>query len=138
MGIKKQHSFTKIIIISLALVLLNLTKTVVVFGEPVNVDSSGFVVLTDIVPEIEVELRYYTNYNFIGDRIRGYEEPVALVTKETAYALKKVNSELAPLGYTLKVYDAYRPQKAVDHFVEWARDLNDVRMKNYFYPEEKK
>ena len=91
MGIKKQHSFTKIIIISLALVLLNLTKTVVVFGEPVNVDSSGFVVLTDIVPEIEVELRYYTNYNFIGDRIRGYEEPVALVTKETAYALKKVN-----------------------------------------------
>ena len=105
MGIKKQHSFTKIIIISLALVLLNLTKTVVVFGEPVNVDSSGFVVLTDIVPEIEVELRYYTNYNFIGERIRGYEEPVALVTKETAYALKKVNSELAPLGYTLKVYE---------------------------------
>ena len=138
MGIKRQHRISKTILIILALVLFNLIKTAVIFGESVNVDSSGFVVLTDIVPEIEVELRYYTNYNFIGDRIRGYEEPVALVTKETAYALKKVNSELAPLGYTLKVYDAYRPQKAVDHFVEWARDLNDVRMKNYFYPEEKK
>ncbi|MBQ7418655.1 MAG: M15 family metallopeptidase [Acidaminococcaceae bacterium] len=101
-------------------------------------DSSGFVVLEDAVPDIMVELRYFTNYNFIGDRIRGYEEPVALVTKETAAALQGVLKELAPLGYTLKVYDAYRPQMAVDHFVEWARDINDTRMKGYFYPEENK
>ena len=99
-------------------------------------DSSGFVVLDDAVPEVMVEPRYYTSYNFIGERIRGYEEPVAMVTKETAAALQGVIKELAPLGYTLKVYDAYRPQMAVDHFVEWARNLNDVRMKNYFYPEE--
>ena len=101
-------------------------------------DSSGFVVLTDIVPEAIMEIRYYTLYNFIGDKVRGYEEPVALVTKETAYALKEVQKEIAPLGYTIKVFDAYRPQMAVDHFVEWARNLNDVRMKNYFYPEENK
>ena len=101
-------------------------------------DSSGFVVLDDAVPDIMVEPRYYTSYNFIGERIRGYEEPVAMVTKETAAALQGVIKELAPLGYTLKVYDAYRPQMAVDHFVEWARNLNDVRMKNYFYPEESK
>ena len=101
-------------------------------------DSSGFVVLTDIVPDAIMEIRYYTLYNFIGDRVRGYEEPVALVTKETAYALREVQKEIAPLGYTIKVFDAYRPQMAVDHFVEWARNLNDVRMKNYFYPEENK
>lgn len=101
-------------------------------------DSSGFVVLDDALPDIIVELRYYTNYNFTGDKIRGYEEPVALVTKETAAALQGVLKELAPLGYTLKVFDAYRPQMAVDHFVEWARDVNDTRMKSYFYPEENK
>ena len=101
-------------------------------------DSSGFVVLDDTVPDIIVEIRYFTNYNFTGDKIRGYEEPVALVSKETAVALQGVLKELAPLGYTRKVYDAYRPQMAVDHFVEWARDVNDTRMKRYFYPEENK
>jgi len=70
--------------------------------------------------------------------VRGYEEPVALVTREAAYALQEVNKELLPLGYTIKVFDAYRPQMAVDYFVEWARDLNDVRMQSYFYPEERK
>jgi D-alanyl-D-alanine dipeptidase len=103
-----------------------------------STDSSGFVVLTDVVPEAIVELRYYTLYNFIGDRIRGYEEPVCLVTREAASALKNVNNEFLPLGYTIKVYDAYRPQMAVDHFVEWSRNLNDTRMQNYFYPEESK
>ena len=103
MGIKRQHRISKTILIILALVLFNLIKTAVIFGASANVDSSGFVVLTDVVPEIEVELRYYTNYNFIGEKVRGYEEPVALVTKETAYALKKVNLELAPLGYTLTI-----------------------------------
>jgi len=103
-----------------------------------DTDTSGFVVLTDIVPDAVVELRYYTLYNFIGDRIRGYEEPVAIVTRETALALKNVTTELLPMGYTIKIYDAYRPQMAVDHFVEWAKNLNDVRMQNYFYPEEKK
>lgn len=102
------------------------------------IDSSGFVVLTDVVPDALMEVRYYTLYNFIGDRVRGYEEPVALVTKETAYALREVQKEIAPLGYTIKIYDAYRPQMAVDHFVEWAGNLNDTRMQKYFYPEENK
>lgn len=109
-----------------------------VFAENSATDSSGFVVLTDVVPDAIMEVRYYTLYNFIGDRVRGYEEPVALVTRETANALKEVNKELLPLGYTIKVFDAYRPQMAVDHFVEWARDLNDIRMQKYFYPEERK
>ncbi len=107
-------------------------------AETSSTDSSGFVVLTDVVPDIIEEIRYYTYYNFIGDKVRGYEEPVALVTRETAQALKEVCKELAPLGLTLKVYDAYRPQMAVDHFVEWAHNINDTRMQSYFYPEENK
>ena len=99
---------------------------------------SGFVVLTDIAPDIIVEMRYYSKYNFVGERIRGYEEPVALVTRETALALKQANDDVAHMGYQLKIWDAYRPQMAVDHFIEWARDLSDVKMKRYFYPDEEK
>ena len=108
------------------------------FSAVSETDSSGFVVLTDVVPDAIMEMRYYTLYNFIGDRVRGYEEPVALVTREAANALQKVNNELLPMGYTIKVFDAYRPQMAVDHFVEWAGNLNDTRMQKYFYPEEQK
>ena len=98
-------------------------------------DSSGFVVLSDVVPDIIQEIRYYSTYNFVGDRIRGYEEPCALMTREAATALKKVADELREKGYRLKVFDAYRPQAAVDNFVEWAKKINDTRMKKYFYPE---
>lgn len=100
-----------------------------------STDSSDFVDISQIIPEAVIELRYYTQYNFIGDRIHGYEAPVAMLTKEAAYALKNANKELLNQGYTIKVYDAYRPQQAVDHFVIWARNLQDVRMKEYFYPE---
>ena len=98
-------------------------------------DSSGFVVLSDVVPDAILEIRYYSTYNFVGDRIAGYEEPYALLTKEAAEALKEVSDDLAAQGYRLKIYDAYRPQMAVTNFVEWAEDMDDTRMKEYFYPE---
>ena len=98
-------------------------------------DSSGFVVLSDVVPDAILEIRYYSTYNFVGDRIEGYEEPYALLTKEAAEALKEVSDDLAAQGYRLKIYDAYRPQMAVTNFVEWAEDMDDTRMKEYFYPE---
>ena len=97
-------------------------------------DSSGFVLLSDAVPDAILEIRYYSTYNFVGDRIDGYEEPCALITKEAGNALKEVSDELMAKGYRLKIYDAYRPQKAVKHFVLWAKDTDDTRMKNYFYP----
>ena len=121
-----------------AVFILNFFIAGISFAEISATDSSGFVVLTDVVPDAIMEIRYYSMYNFIGERVRGYEEPVALVTRETANALREVNNELLPMGYTVKVFDAYRPQMAVDHFVEWAKDLNDVRMQRYFYPEERK
>ena len=98
-------------------------------------DSSDFVLVTDVVPDAILEIRYYSTYNFVGDRIDGYEEPLAFMTKESAEALKKVSDDVKKKGYRLKIYDAYRPQKAVTNFVEWAKDKEDTRMKEYFYPE---
>ncbi len=98
-------------------------------------DPSGFVLLADYVPGIVQEIRYYSTYNFIGDRIDGYEEPCALLTKEAARALKSVSNELMVQGYRLKVFDAYRPVSAVNHFVLWGIEDQDIRMKPYFYPD---
>ena len=98
-------------------------------------DSSDFVLVTEAVPDVILEIRYYSTYNFVGDRINGYEEPLAFLTKEAAEALKEVSDDVKEQGYRLKIYDAYRPQMAVTNFVEWAEDLDDTRMKDYFYPE---
>ena len=100
-----------------------------------TMDPSGFVVLADFVPGILQEIRYHSTYNFIGERIDGYEEPCALLTKEAARALKTVSNEMMVLGFRLKVYDAYRPARAVKHFVLWGIEDTDIRMKPYFYPE---
>ena len=98
-------------------------------------DMHGFVRIGEAVPDVLQDIRYYSSFNFIGERIDGYEEPVALLTREAAEALKAAGDEAAGLGYRLKVFDAYRPQMAVDHFVRWARDPDDIRMKKYFYPD---
>ena len=98
-------------------------------------DSSGFVSLSEAIPDILLDIRYYSTFNFVGERIDGYEEPAALLTREAAKALKAVSDEAAEYGFRLKIFDAYRPQKAVDHFVRWASDIPDTRMKRYFYPE---
>lgn len=103
-----------------------------------ELDSSDFVQLAEAVPDAILEIRYYSTYNFVGERVDGYEEPLALLTKEAAEALKQVSDYVMEQGYRLLIFDAYRPQKAVDHFVRWAEDLEDTRMKPYFYPEKDK
>ena len=105
------------------------------FKKQVTMDPSGFVVLADYVPAIIQEIRYYSSYNFIGERIDGYEEPCALLTKEAARALKSVSNEMIVRGYRLKVFDAYRPANAVRQFVLWGIEDTDIRMKPYFYPD---
>ena len=97
-------------------------------------DPAGFVVITDYVDAI-VELRYYSNYNFVGCRVDGYQQPVALATREATMALAKVARDLRKKGYIIKIYDSYRPQMAVDHFVRWSKDMNDMKTKADFYPE---
>ena len=105
------------------------------YEKKVIMDPSGFVLLADYVPGIIQEIRYYSTYNFIGDRIDGYEEPCALLTKKAARALKSVSHEMNVQGYRLKVFDAYRPVSAVKHFVLWGIEDLDLRMKLFFYPE---
>ena len=98
-------------------------------------DASGFVSIGEVIPDALLDIRYYSSFNFIGERIDGYEEAAALLTREAAEALKKVSDEAMGQGWRLKIFDAYRPQKAVDHFVRWAKDPLDIRMKQFFYPE---
>ena len=94
-------------------------------------DPSGFVVLADFYPDVIQEIRYHSTYNFIGDRVDGYEEPCAILTLEAARALKAAGNELFVRGYRLKIYDAYRPACAVKHFVFWGIEDQDIRMKPY-------
>lgn len=98
-------------------------------------DTSDFVLLSDFVPSIVQEIRYFSTYNFIGDRIDGYEQPVAIITKEAARVLKAVSNEMNVKGYRLKIFDAYRPATAVKHFVLWGIEDLDQRMKPFFYPD---
>ena len=98
-------------------------------------DASQFVTLTDVVPDVILEIRYFGTYNFVGTRIDGYEEPTALLTRQAADSLKAVSDDVIKQGYRLKIYDAYRPQKGVDHFVRWAENITDTLMKPYFYPD---
>lgn len=96
---------------------------------------SSFVQVSEAVPDVILEIRYYSTYNFVGERIDGYDAPVALLTREAAEALKAVSDEMMDRGYRLKIYDAYRPQRAVDFFRAWAQDLERTDMKPCFYPE---
>jgi D-alanyl-D-alanine dipeptidase len=114
-------------------------KTTEVAGENNQAtESAGFVNITDVVPDVILEVRYFGTYNFVGARIDGYEQPTALLTREAADSLRAVSEDLKARGYRLKIYDAYRPQMGVDHFVRWGQDLDDTLMKPYFYPNESK
>lgn len=98
-------------------------------------DSSQFVNISDVVPDAILEIRYFGTYNFVGSRIDGYLEPTALLTRQAADSLLAVSNDLLSQGYRLKIYDAYRPQKAVDHFMRWGADMQATEMKQYFYPD---
>ena len=105
------------------------------YKKRVTMDSSAFVLLADYVPAILQEIRYYSTYNFIGDRIDGYEDPCAILTADAARALRSVSNEMNVKGYRLKIFDAYRPVSAVKHFTLWGIEDLDLRMKPFFYPE---
>ena len=95
----------------------------------------GFVYAKTVIPDLDVELRYFTANNFVGDTIDGYKANVLILTAATAEKLKLVQDELQQENLCLKVYDGYRPQSAVNHFIRWARALNDTINKSQFYPD---
>ena len=99
-------------------------------GEP----HKGFVYVKNIIPDLIEDLRYFTTNNFMGMKVDGYEANYAILTKEAATALSKAADELREKGYVIKIYDAYRPQRAVDNFVRWAK-TDDQRNKQDYYPD---
>jgi D-alanyl-D-alanine dipeptidase len=101
---------------------------------PEAMPSDGFVSLQKIDPSITLEIRYYGVHNFLGRRARGYNASKCILTKKAAEALASVQKELRQFDLALKVYDCYRPRRAVDDFAAWARDLSDTKMKKEFYP----
>ena len=100
--------------------------------------DDGFVYLKDIDNSIIVDLKYFSSENFTGQYVHGYHSNTAILTKEAALALSNVQDDLKKLGYSLVLYDAYRPQSAVDFFVQWSTDLNDTIKKAIYYPDIKK
>ncbi len=103
----------------------------------ISYDKSNFVPVYTVIDDAVYDIRYYSSYNFTGNRINGYKAPVAYMTKEGASALAKAANDLRKQGYRLLIWDTYRPQKAVDNFVEWINNPNDEGDKT-FYPELKK
>lgn len=121
-----------------ALVLVLVFTSVFCTGVNSYCLPQGFVYVETVIPNITTELRYSTDNNFIGHPVDGYLKPRCILTKEAADALKKIQEELNRFGLGLKIYDAYRPRQAVDHFVRWAKDVDDTKMKNIYYPNVRK
>lgn len=117
--------------ICLSLLLLGLSTSL--FALP-----KGFVYLSDIAPDILQDMRYVTSNNFIGNPIPGYKRETCILTQEAAEQLKAAQDEIKPKGYSLKVYDCYRPQRAVTYFYKWSQNPKDQRKKEEFYPRENK
>lgn len=94
-----------------------------------------FVYIHEVVPDVMLDIRYFSEDNFMGTRVDGYLRPVSLVSSEAARALVDVQTELKRQGLGLKIFDAYRPQKAVNHFMRWADDPSDILTKQKYYPD---
>lgn len=95
----------------------------------------GFVYLSDVDPTIKTEVRYATANNFVGKKVDGYNAKKIIITRRAAEALRRVQADLKKDGYGLKVFDAYRPQQAVNHFMRWVRDRSDQKTKSKYYPD---
>lgn len=95
----------------------------------------GFVDVRDVVPGVVAKARYAGSDNFIGAPVDGYHVDKVIVSKPVAAALAKVQAELKPDGLSLKLFDGYRPQRAVDHFMRWIEDANDRKNKADYYPD---
>ncbi len=99
-----------------------------------NKMPDNFVDIKTVIPEVQLDIRYFGPHNFLGEKVDGYLSPKCLLTKEAAMALFNVQKDLEKFSLTLKIYDCYRPQNAVNHFVRWAKDIDDTKTRKEFYP----
>ena len=98
-----------------------------------NAIPKDFVNIKVVSPSVQLDIRYATKFNFVGAKIDGYNNKTCYLTKQAAYGIKSVQDKLVPMGLSLKLYDCYRPQKAVDNFVSWAKNLDNTTMKTTYY-----
>jgi len=115
-------------------ILIFLLLSIASYAQQKNNLPKGFVYLTDFIPHIAVDMKYFTNHNFVGRPIDGYKSNKIILTERATLAIQKIEKELNKEGLGLNVFDAYRPQIAVNHFKRWAKDIKDTLMRQEFYP----
>ncbi len=124
---------------SIMTVIVLLTATLLTWVLPATSTGAekmpgSFVHIEELIPDAILDIRYFGKHNFLGTPVDGYLAPTCILTREAAQALAKVQKDLAPFSMTIKIYDCYRPQQAVDHFVRWAKNIGDTKTKKEFYP----
>lgn len=129
--IKKTFVFVFIVLFLLAEINTVINQA----SEEENSIPEGFVYAEELIPDVVLEVRYYLADNFVGSRVDGYLAPKVILTVEAAEALAAVADELRQQGLALKIFDGYRPQQAVNHFIRWAADVEDIKMEDKYYPE---
>jgi len=112
------------------IILANLSLITIVSAQV----PRDFEYIVNEIPNIALEIRYASKENFIGRVVNGYKSPKVVLTKKALSALKKAQTEFIQLGYGIKVFDAYRPQHAVDDFMQWIKAEKDTVMKHKYYP----
>lgn len=130
----KKGNRVKRFLVTLFLILSNIIPA---FADTISYDKTKFAEISTVIDDAAYDIRYYSSNNFTGKKINGYKAPKAYMTKESLTALSKAAQDLRNQGYRLLIWDSYRPQKAVDNFVTWINDPNDVGDKT-FYPNLKK
>jgi D-alanyl-D-alanine dipeptidase len=123
--------------IKLRLIILLMVITVSAVAENMILEKNrptDFINVQQVIPQLQTDIRYDSDHNFVGRKIKGYEDPVCLLSRQAANALKTVETQLLVKGLTLKAYDCYRPQTAVNDFAHWATEINNVTMRDEFYP----
>ena len=121
-------------IIFALLILTSLSFAQIAYTDCTDKMSENFIDLQKVIPDVFMDIRYYGIHNFLGEKVDGYLAPKCILTKEAAQALAGVQKDLVPYSMTLKIYDCYRPQRAVNHFVRWAKDIEDTKTMREFYP----
>jgi len=130
---RKFHRYTVLIFLVISFLLVG-SVSAEQFPRPPRAPE-GFVYVTDVIPDVILDIRYYSTYNFLGTRVDMYLDPVAILEVRVAERLKLAADKFRELGYVIKIFDTYRPQGAVDHFMRWGADTADQKTKQYFYPD---
>ena len=128
---KKIFAFLFIILF----LLVEVNAVINLASDEENGIPEGFVYVDELIPDAILEVRYYSTDNFVGSRVDGYLAPKVILTIEATKALAAVADELRQQGLALKIFDGYRPQQAVNHFIRWVADVEDEKMKYKYYPE---